>query len=194
MKLAAMNEKLGKRPPATLMIKGDAFASTWDDKPDGDVLVGIRLLSSFDKQAIARQAEDRVREILKSTMTKTDIEQIYLESMLYLACAHAICDPNAIDKDHPAFGDIPLESIFLALTESGARYVFDTIQKVEVEVSTRYLEANTEDIRELASLLSPSTMRLLDQSERSTVLRHLRFVHEILADVEDRVMKQAGNG
>jgi hypothetical protein len=165
-----------KPPPGTLELPPDVWATTYEQRPTEPVTIGIRMLAQYDRQEALKQA-------VKYTEENGGDEDTFLDAAVRMVVANAVCDPN--DAEQPfALMSYPHEHVFLLLTESGARYIFDAYQKVEVETSPRYLEATPDEVGELCDMLAAGGLDELDQADRATVLRHLRFAFEILADIE----------
>ncbi len=176
MKLTDIQDSLAKTPPGTLSLPPEVWATTWDERPTEPVVVGLRLLSEYDRREALKQA--------RSNAAKSERpEESFDDAAVRLLVAVGICDPNDATATSSLF-PYPHDQVFLLLTESGARYIFDAMQKLEVEISPRFLEADADDIVELVEMLASGGVEALDDQDRGAALRHLRYVFDILAEAQ----------
>lgn len=166
------------KPARSVQLQPDSFNATWPTRPKEEVPVGLRLASSKDK--IFVQVEARKRADLLGRDSDENHAAIEQDARVRLLVARCICDPNDASKPHPdlLFAE---DMVFDALTDSGARYLFDEILRLQVETA-QGASGSIEDVGRLLSLLHDGALETLSDSGYQTVLRHLSFALSIVDD------------
>lgn len=181
MKLSEMREQLPPTPPGTLMVPPDVWATTYERRPLEPVLFGLRLLSPYDKREIIKLAKEAAEE---ADEVESAVD-VYDDALMRLLVAFAVCDPNdANSQNHSTIPHPQLESVFSVFTDKGARFVFDAVQRLEVEKSPYYLEADDDDIIELVESLGAGGLDMLSERDLAAARRHLRYVLDIVREAE----------
>lgn len=163
--------------PGTVRMPPDCFVSAWDNRPTDDVLFGLRILSAADRQNILKEAAERIKDGGESS----DYQESFELAVLRLFCAHVICDPNN-SLDPSSIFPHPNDQVFIHLTEGGARRIFDAARRVEVEKSPQAKEATPDELIELIDAIGDGVLNRLDRDSKATVMRHLRYVLDIVRD------------
>jgi hypothetical protein len=176
-----LNEVDSQTPPLRVVrVEPNAFVDNWSGKPSDAVAVGLRLLSEREKFGILKESKTKARE------AHPDDARLQYETesdtAMRLLVAAALCDVNDVSKPSSLFR-FPQNEVFSALTESGARYLFDEVLKLQVETSVAHTEASEDDLAELFELISEGAIDSLDGERRSSVLRHLRFALDLISEV-----------
>jgi hypothetical protein len=133
-------------------------------------------LGATEKQNARRMGSERVARREGESFDDREAEQ--LAAMRYLV-GLAVCDVNDVRKPSVVF-TMPLEQVFIGLTESGARFIFDAYQKTEVEKGPGYLEATEDEIAELSERLADGALADLPAPDMAAARRHLRFALELV--------------
>jgi hypothetical protein len=94
--------------------------------------------------------------------------------------ARGICDPNDATKPHPLF-ELADDVVRAALPSATVRYLFEEIEKLQVETSPLHPEASAEEVEELAAILTDHDVWSRLPADRCVyVRRYLRFALEEL--------------
>lgn len=154
-----------RAPGKTIILPLSVFADEWSGKPSAPVCVGLRQMSEGDKTKARGEAERLADEVHKRG--GDGWVDCYNDALMRQVAALGICDPNDVNK---ASEILPFaeEEVRFALTSHGARYIFEELQRYEVEVSPLEREATDEElehlgrlIRDHASAIAPTHRRLL---------------------------------
>jgi hypothetical protein len=173
--LSEQRQTLPREAPGTILVPPSAFTSSWEAAPLEPVLLGLRLVSAIERRECIALAKQHIKD---DDAESPDIEEALQLALVRFYCWFGVCDANQVSKECEY---LPYrEHVITRLTESGARFIFDAIQKLEVEISPRYVEAGGDEVVELVERLGSGEIDELDERERSAVLRHLRFALEIL--------------
>lgn len=165
-----LSQLAGARPPArTLVLESWVFADAWADRPVGAICVGLRLMSEADRQRARSEAERLALELHpRGGLNAVDA---FNDALLRQTVAHGICDPNDVTKEHERL-QCAEDAVGIALTSRGARFIFDALERYEIEASSSTPEASDEDLEELSRLLQCGVVDLLPTA-RSGLVRRL---------------------
>lgn len=146
--------KLGSKvaAPRTITLPPSVFASEWEKRPKLPVEVGIRTLSDGDEQtAIAEATKYAIQAFPDGGEGFVDS---YNDALIRWIVARGICSP--LDVNTPSFVlELPDEELVRQVfTRAGTRYVFDAIERLQLETSPIFPEANDDEISDLAAMLS----------------------------------------
>lgn len=144
-------QSAGAKPGRVLTLPPTIWATTWDSKPMGNVAIGLRLLSEAD---LVTATAESVREAEKLYPDGGDEFVVARNGfLLRWMIARGICDPNNADKPSEI---LPLAEDMVrdALTDRGARWLFEEIERYHAEVSPIHRPVTDEELRTLAQLLS----------------------------------------
>lgn len=164
--------------PATVTLSPDSFAPAWPMRPAGDVVIGIRLPSPNDKVCVQIESAKRAKELGgESAQTRREIEH---DARVRLLVARCVCDPNNADAPSSVL-PFAEDSVFVALTDSAARHIFDRILDLQVETAPGE-NGSIEDVERLLELLSAGALETLSEARYQTVLRYLSFSLSVIDD------------
>jgi hypothetical protein len=164
-------------------IRDEDWASTFQDKPVVPIKIGIRLLSLEDQEtirAIARQAA------VDSVSGTSDAESAIQTAMLIATVSCAICSPSDSRHCHEFF-DCPNDKLPIALREETIKRLFDEVERLAIETSPIFCEANDDEVDEVAELLvggELTRLEAIDPLRASRVRRYIDFVYEELTNAE----------
>ena len=143
------------RPPRTVTLPASAWATTYPDRPAGDIEVGLRLYSEADAVQVRAAAAQRA---WRDHPQESDEEERVLAgngAVMALLVARAACKPD--DARVPFFGHATMggadDIVPLALTPKGVEFLFDHLNTLLLEESPSMPEADDEDLGWLAEAL-----------------------------------------
>lgn len=137
-------------PGRTLILEPWVFADDWEDKPRETVCVGLRLMSEADKSKARGEAEKLADELHRER--NLNWLDAFNDCLIRQVAALGICSPNDVTKpfDLLTFAE---EQVRIALTSRGAAFIFEAIQRYDIESSPLSPEITDEEIAELSGLL-----------------------------------------
>lgn len=163
--------------PRTLTLPPSVFASEWKMRPTEPVVVGLRLLPDAEEQTARAEALRIALELHPDTRDAGDaFVDAYNDALLRWIVARGICDPNDVTAPTQI---LPMaeDQVRHALTSSGVRYIFDAIERLQLETSPIYAEASFDEVAELLHRLGADPdVGSLAGITRKRALRVLRYV------------------
>jgi len=178
MKLATIEKAQKKRkPPKTILLQPGHFADTWPDKPDEAVCVGIRLISQ----------SERTRARILAEKTATDAHprggvnavDAFNDALMRICIAGAMCDPNDVTRRSDMFQEAE-DDVFDALTSRGCTFVYEQVERLEIESSALAHEVSEEELGDLVDAISADALQRLEPGYRALCRRLLGYVHDQL--------------
>lgn len=162
------------KPPRTLVLPPSVFASEWTSRPREPVVVGLRLLADGEEQTARAEAVRCASELHPEAFTEEWLEA-YNDALLRWIVARGICDPNDLTQPSQV---LPMaeDQVRSALTSLGVRFIFDAIERLQVETSPLYSEASSEEIEELRHRLANAELGSLTPTAAGRARRLLRYV------------------
>lgn len=153
-------------PTQTLVIPLSAFKTSYPDRPNGPICVGLRNPSIQDVKEAWEQA---AREALRIHRENPIDEQARIEVFNATAIAWLIgvgtCDPNDVHTECAIWRGAPTLVVPRALTPEGARFIYDAIEDFRKYMTPPALEATDDQVLEFALLVldhpSPSARRMI---------------------------------
>lgn len=137
-------------PLRHVVLRTDAFADDWREKPEGgEIALGLRKISDADTQVARAEAakfaidmhEDREGQI-----------ESFNGALMRWFIVRGTCDANDKSKNAPLF-DGSEENVRNALTSNAIRYVWDEIERFHIETSPLVTAASDEDLVSFANLV-----------------------------------------
>jgi hypothetical protein len=147
-----------RAPGRTLLLEPWVFADEWPNKPPEAICVGLRLLADTDKTKARFTAEEMANEthpLGKSSglsVWLANWTECFNDCLIRQVSALAICDPNDVSKPHELFPYAEAQ-VMEAFTSRGALFVFESLDRYEVEVSPIGELADHSELTRLAALL-----------------------------------------
>jgi hypothetical protein len=159
-----------QRPPGrTLVLETWVFADDWESRPKAAVCVGLVRMSEQSKTTARHDAEKTADEL--HPRGGANWIDCFNDHLIRQVVAHGICDPNDVDKPSPTL-QMAQDMVGHALTSRGARFIFDAIDRFEIETSPIGVAANREEVERLCELLGKVDLERLSGSTRR-MLSHL---------------------
>jgi hypothetical protein len=152
-------------------LSADYKAITGEQRPKGDLVIGIRLPSESSDNDTRKEAEK---------LSDGDVKAFNRQAVI-LTCAKAICDPNDVTKCHPDFG-MPDRQLPLVLTGTALDRVFDFVERLRISLSPMFPQASDAEILQLARRLEDSDS--LEGLDPARVTRFRKLARFLLSEIE----------
>lgn len=156
-------------PPRTVTLPVTAFGDTWKGKPDTDVAIGLRLISSDVVENARAAARKQAREWHCDKETGRILDEdayidAYNDGFMRRCVARATCDVNDIAEPYFKFAE---NTVREALTVEGVRRLWDELLILHAENSVAIAPADDADIERMARvLLHGGALAALDEGDR----------------------------
>jgi len=171
--------QLPAKPGKVLRLEPGAFAATWDKAPTGAIAVGLRTISDGEESTARAVAERLVRDEYKHRELENAVD-CYNDALMRGIVARALCDPNNSKAPHPILR-YDEDALRFMLTPKTFCWLFEELERLQIESSPIHPEATDDDVAELIALLScGDALKALDNSERRRVLRFVRYAVDAL--------------
>ncbi len=173
--LREADEKTAHAPPRVVLLPPSAFASTWDNRPNGPMQVGLRRISADELLAADIKGKGRAQEIFP-TLSPFDPYRLEVAEIVrfHVILGKALCDPKDVRK--PLWRDqqeLASENMLprgptgnvepMRFTRDGLGRLFDELEVLNIEGNPTWPEATDEELEELAqSILDGSFIEDLD--------------------------------
>lgn len=167
-----VTESIATPPRVVFTIRDEDWASTYQDRPVVPIKLGLRLLSLAEKETVRAAAMQAASEAIAGTSDGIAASE---SAMLITCVSLAICDPRDSRKHHEFF-DCPNDKIPIALREETVKRIFDEVEKLAIETSPIFCEANDDDVDEAIELLLSDALANLDESDPARAKRVRRYV------------------
>lgn len=147
--VAARSEEDRWRPLKVIEVKPEAFATTWDKRPQITVEVGLRLVADEDLQTARAEAVKFALE-MHSRDDDDELNACFNDALLRWRIAKTCCSPE--DSRRPFF-DYAEDTVREALTTEGVKALAHEIELFETETSPLYQPATDDELLDLATIL-----------------------------------------
>lgn len=158
-----------RKPSRTVVIPAAHFADDWGNRPEGDICVGLRVLSERDLDGARHTAAQRVAQLYAGddgqTIDRGAADEAYNSALISHAVARGLCDPNDAAKHHPLF-PLAEDQVPFALTPFGIRALWDAMHRLGVETSNAIPPISDEDAAWLGRVLARGGVSVLSTSTR----------------------------
>ncbi len=168
--------KKARAPGRTLEIEPWAFADDWDGKPKATICVGLKLVSETDK-TVARTEAEKLADELHPRRGPLWVEA-YNDALMRQVVAVGICDPNDIEKPCDTL-KLAQDMVGHALTSRGTAYIFNAVDRYEIETSPIGVPASKSEVERLCELLGKTDVEALPVATRR-MLSHVLEQLELL--------------
>lgn len=159
--------------PRTVVIRPEEWSASWESRPAGPIVVGLRLLSGSDVTSAESEAKRAAAD---------GGEDAYQATGLAFAVARGICDPNDVSQPHPSL-EMAEDMVPVALSAQTIARLFDEIERLSVETVPLFAEASPEEMKELGHILAlDEPLHGLSRGRASRVRRYLRFALQELTE------------
>jgi hypothetical protein len=151
---AALDANASSKPPRTVWLPPNAWATTYRDRPSTDVEVGLRLYSGAEATRSRAAAAQKAWQLHPQ---ESDVdERCAAGDDVLMAWLVALCTCKPDDIARPFFGgELGAEDIVpLALTPKGIEFLFDALDQLLLEESPTVPEADDEGLLWLGEVLT----------------------------------------
>lgn len=180
-----------KRPaPRTFDLLPEYFAETWGNRPTAPLKIGLRVPSEQEYRNAAVEAETAQGEAFATAhkdprlIDRADELGVaaYNSKLLTFCVARGICNVQNVTLPHQYF-ELPEDEIPLALKSNAIRRIFDEIERLAIDQSPVFAEANEVELLELAEILATDDpFEDVSNVQRSRCLRYLKLVLDTLRE------------
>lgn len=171
-------------PLRTIVFPRDGYSDNWGEKPHSDVAIGLRLLSESDIQCARAEASKQSAMWYEAregeAVDEESRTEAFNDSLIRFAVARGTCDPNNKSK---GFFDLAEETVRLALTSEGARFIWDEIIRLHIGTGVNIRAILPEDVAVLARLLQRGSIDLLPPAKKLEVRKLLTHCLDALLAV-----------
>ncbi len=174
-------------PPDAVVVPPDAFSSTWSERPDDDVSIGLRFVPDRELEDARIEAFRRAERLFPKHATNEETAQLFAASfqgtLIRWVIARGTCDPNNVHKPWhlwaTATEDIVVE---MALTDHGAQLIYDAWERMRIGANIGLSPATDADLELLPELLL--RLPLVEADSRTRALRLRRLLRFVLEELE----------
>ncbi len=172
--------------PRTYELPLSAFSADWGGRPNGPLVIGLRIPAEQDVQIISQEAARLAMEAYPGDPEKQN--EAWKTGMIRMLVCRAVCDPNDAAAAHPSFR-LADDMVPRALTGDAIKRIFDEVEKLTVETSPGFAEATDEMAFQLGALLVKQeafeALQAASPVRAARVRRFVRFILDELDPVED---------
>jgi hypothetical protein len=170
-----------RAPDRVIEVSASAFASTWANKPDKPVKMGLRTLSEHQVEHAAAEAARKAWELHADEGDEDGRIDAYNNRLVGLAVAFATTHPE--NREEPYF-TMAEDLVFHALTPQGMRFIYDALDLLTLETSPTAPEASDDELGIVGDgLVSGELLASLDVEQARRVRRILKHVLSLAAPV-----------
>jgi hypothetical protein len=146
-----------RKPSKIVVLPPSAFADDWKEKPADEVAVGLRFVSGEDYDMAANAALERAEAWATNGGRRDDAHfvKVYNDQLIYGIVCRAATDPNDISE--PWFQKPVEDTVRQALTEQGARRLWDELNLLHVGSGVAMPVAGDSEVKRLAAILARGT-------------------------------------
>ncbi len=169
-----------RKPLRVVTLVPACFADDWDDKPDEETEIGLRLVSEGDVETARAEAERRALDM--HDQPGQDRIDCFNDGIVCGIVARATCKA---DDAREAYFTMAEDDVRRAFTPDALKMLYDEYDRMRVEHSLLSPEADDAELVELASLLmSDDAWSSVDPS---TARKLKRLCHEVLSDLSPEI-------
>lgn len=163
-----------RKAPRVFTLRPEHFADTWQgQRPAAAIDLGLRVPSEQDIFNAQLEA-NRLSE------GHPDQELVRTSKLLAFVVSRGICSPHDVSEPHPYF-ELPEDQVPVRLRSDTIKRIFDEIERLIVEQSPVFGEADDTETKELGELLlTDDPFAGMPAASASRVRRYLLFALEIL--------------
>jgi hypothetical protein len=162
------------KPGKVVVLQPSAFSPSWEKVPRSAIAVGLRGVSDGDESTARAEAE----KILRTEFTHEDPQNAvdcYNDLLMRQIVSRGICDVNDATKPHDLLRTEL--TVRFALTSRTVRYLFEELERMQIETSPLHPEATDDDLRRLAAELSSdhpfAALLPVEQRRMRRLLQHV---------------------
>lgn len=181
------------RPPGHVVVPAEAWATSWEERPEEEVCLGLRYIAEQDLEDARIEALRRAEGLFPNHTQSEEHTKLFVlsfqDGLMRFIIGRGTCDPNDVRRAWDLWSAAPEDMAKETLTDVGAQIIFDAWEKMRLETDIGTSPASDEDIALLPALLRRlPELGSLSRSRELRIRRLLRFILEELeglADVPD---------
>lgn len=175
-------------PPDTVVVPPEAWASSWEDRPEEDVCLGLRFVADADLEDARVEAYRRADRLFPDHEKSPEATELFVASfqdgLLRWVIARGTCDPNNVAKTWEGWEAAPEDiAVEVALTDVGAQYIFDAWERMRIQANIGLPTATDADLLLLPVLLA--RLPLVAARSKTQALRLRRLLRFVLEELEE---------
>lgn len=177
------------RPPSHVVVPAEAWATSWEDRPEEEVCIGLRYVAEGDLEDARIEALRRAEGLFPNHEQSEEHTRLFIASfqdgLIRFIIGRGTCDPNDVRKSWSLWSAAPEDMAKDTLTDIGAQIIFDHWEKMRIENDIGTAAATDEDLTILPELLTRlPALGAISRSRELRLRRLLRFILEELETVE----------
>lgn len=184
--MTAFSDIETKRPPGNVVVPPSAFASTWAERPDEDVCIGLRFVADVDLEDARIEAFKRADKLVPNHGKTDEASQLFVASfqdtLVRWIIGRGTCDTNNVRAPWSPWEAAPEDMPRETLTDQGAQLIFDAWERMRIASDIGLPAASDEDIAMLPELLA--RLPKLNDESRARALRVRRLLRFVLEELE----------
>lgn len=156
------------KPGRTITVPTWVWADTWSGKPDGPVVVGLRLLGNGDLARVVKLATQYADEKVPLVGHFSHEElwhEAYNNFLVFEIAALGICSAESVNAG-PDVMKYAQDQIRYAMTPAGARWLFEQRELYEKQVSSIDPMLEDADADEFCAALKANLVKLRPSDRR----------------------------
>lgn len=166
------------RAARTLTLTATDWNYSWDKRPAGEIVIGLRIPTPVDMER-AENVANMLTERIHDEDAKRSAKRRSLEAF---AVARGICDPNNFRGPHPLL-EMAEETVPRALTLPAIEKILAAIAQMVTDANPSKPEATDEEIATLWRLLAAGDVfEGLDAGRIAEAREHLKIAYDALTD------------
>ncbi len=175
-------------PPSNVVVPPAAFADTWDERPNEDVCIGLRMIPDTDLEDARIEAFRRAQRLYPNHEKSEEATILFIASFQDALCrwvvARGTCDPNDVKVPWPLWSAAPEDMALDVLSDLGVQRIFDAWERMRIEADITVQPATDEDLDKLADLRPRlPVLKEISPVREQRLRRLLRYVLEELETV-----------
>lgn len=167
-------------PRKVVTLRQEHWATSFADRPECPVQVGLRLLSMSDQDSIRQIAH---QASLAAISEGVDPQAAAQSAMLISTVARSICHQRDARRAHELF-ECADDKLQIALTKEALTWLFDELEKMIVESSPIFGESTNDEIVVLCDMLQNGAMARLTEADPVKAARVRRYLDFVLTEIE----------
>lgn len=174
-----------RRPPGSVIVPPNAWATAWRERPNEAVCIGLRFVPDAELEDARVEAYRRAARLYPDHVTAEAARELFVASfqdaLARWIVVRGTCDPNDATQPYELFASAP-EAISEAMTDSGLQRIFDAWERMRIESDISLPIATDEDLEKLTTLLT--RLPALELLSRPRALRLRRLMQNVLEELE----------
>jgi hypothetical protein len=179
----AVSEQAEARiPPDAITVPARAFSLDWEERPLGDVCLGLRPLPARDLEDARKAAADAASRLYPRASEGEPFFSLfadhYHDMLLRNIVSRGTCDPNDVTQPWEGWREDPDELARTHLTTEGTQLIFDAWERMKLANDVSAKPASDDDVEDLIDRVTT-----IDHLPRGRAMRVRRLLAFCLAEL-----------